>query len=171
MIRDVLEKDTERLVEIYSYYVKETAVSFEYDVPSIDEFTNRIKTVTKKYPYLVYEDNGKIYGYAYATAYSGREAYNWTVTTSIYLDKDWRRKGIGTALYVELEKKLSEQGIVNTLAGVAYVDKEDEFLTHDSFEFHKNRGYEQVAHMPRVGKKFDRWYDLLWMQKVINLNS
>jgi len=56
MIRDVLEKDTERLVEIYSYYVKETAVSFEYDVPSIDEFINRIKTVTKKYPYLVYEE-------------------------------------------------------------------------------------------------------------------
>lgn len=171
MIRDVLEKDTEKLVEIYSYYVKETAVSFEYDVPSVEEFTYRIKTITKKYPYLVYEDNGKILGYAYASAYSGREAYNWTVTTSIYLDKDCRRKGIGTALYAELEKKLSELGIVNTLAGVAYLDEEDEFLTHDSFEFHKKRGYEQVAHMPRIGKKFDRWYDLLWMQKVINSNS
>lgn len=168
MIRDVNEKDADRLVEIYSYYVKETAVSFEYRVPSVEEFINRINKISKKYPYLVYEEDGKILGYVYASAYSGREAYNWTVTTSIYLDKDCRRKGVGTALYEELEMRLSKQGIVNTLAGVAYADEEDEFLTHDSVEFHKARGYVEVAHMIKVGKKFDRWYDLLWMQKVIN---
>lgn len=169
MIRDAFEKDAERLVEIYSYYVKETAVSFEYGVPSVEEFICRIKSVKMKYPFLVYEADGKILGYAYASAYSGREAYNWTATTSIYLDKECRRRGIGTALYKELEARLSKQGIVNALAGVAFMDIEDEFLTHDSFEFHKNRGYTEVAHMPKIGKKFDRWYDLLWMQKVINI--
>jgi len=167
MIREVLENDAERLVEIYSHYVKETAVTFEYSVPSVEEFIDRIRAITKKYPYLVYEADGKILGYVYANAYNVRAAYNWTVTTSIYLDKDCRRQGIGRALYEELEKKLSHQGIVNLLASVAYVDVEDEFLTHDSVGFHKNRGYTQVAHMTKVGKKFDRWYDILWMQKVL----
>lgn len=171
MIREALEKDADRLVEIYSYYVKDTAVSFEYEVPSVEEFANRIRSIKEKYPYLVYETNGRIMGYAYASAYSVREAYNWTVATSIYLDKDCRRNGIGTALYEELEAKLAEQGIVNALAGVAYTDMEDEYLTHDSYEFHKKRGYIKVAHMPRIGKKFDRWYDLLWMQKNIDLSG
>ncbi len=165
MIRTVTEDDAERLAEIYSYYVEETAVSFEYEVPSAEEFKNRIKTYTLKYPYLVYERDGKILGYAYANAYSTREAYNWTATTSVYLDKDYRRQGIGRALYNELEARLFDRGIVNILAGVAYADTEDEFLTHDSYHFHKKMGYKEVAHMIKIGKKFDRWYDLLWMQK------
>lgn len=167
MIRDVSDKDAKRLVEIYSYYVEETAVSFEYKVPSVDEFIKRINSISQKYPYLVYEVDGKIMGYAYANVYSTREAYDWTVTSSIYIDKKCRRQGIGAALYEELERRLSKQGIVNVLAGVAYIDIEDEFLTHDSFEFHKKRGYTKVAHMKKIGKKFDRWYDLLWMHKVI----
>ena len=108
-----------------------------------------------------------IVGYTYAGSYSTREAYSWTVTTSIYVDKDCRRQGIGSLLYAELEKRLKEQGIVNLLAGIAYCDKEDEYLTHDSCKFHKREGYCEVAHMDSVGKKFDRWYDLLWMQKKI----
>ncbi len=166
MIRTVNENDAERLVEIYSYYVKETAVSFEYKVPSVEEFKNRIRTIASKYPYLVYEIDGEVLGYAYASAYSVREAYNWTATTSIYINKSNRRQGIGTALYKELEARLFNQGIVNILAGVAYIDTEDEFLTHDSYEFHKKMKYKEVAHMIKIGKKFDRWYDLLWMQKV-----
>jgi len=168
MIRTVSENDAERLVEIYSYYVKETAVSFEYEAPTVEEFKNRIKTITLKYPYLVYEEDGQILGYAYASAYSVRDAYNWTATTSIYLDKDYRRQGIGRALYNELEARLFNQGIENILAGAAYIDTEDEFLTHGSYNFHKKMGYKEVAHMFKIGKKFDRWYDLLWMQKSMD---
>ena len=168
MIRTVSENDAERLVEIYSYYVKETAVSFEYEAPTVEEFKNRIKTITLKYPYLVYEEDGEILGYAYASAYSVREAYNWTATTSIYLDKSNRRQGIGRALYNELEARLFNQGIVNVLAGVAFIDAEDEYLTHDSYEFHVKMGYKEVARMVKIGKKFDRWYDLSWMQKSKN---
>ena len=109
----------------------------------------------------------RIVGYAYAGPYSSREAYNWTATTSIYVDKDYRRQGIGSLLYKELEKRLKEQGIVNLLAGVAYSDEEDEYLTHDSYKFHIRSGYTKVAHMKTIGKKFDRWYDLLWMQKKL----
>ena len=73
--------------------------------------------------------------------------------------------GAGSALYEALEEKLKEQGIVNLLAGIAYVEQEDEYLTNDSCRFHSHMGYTKVAHMPAVGKKFERWYDLVWMQK------
>lgn len=106
-------------------------------------------------------------GYAYAGAYSSRKAYDWTATTSIYIDKECRRQGIGSLLYDELEKRLKDWGIVNLLAGVASCEEEDEYLSNDSSRFHISKGYVQVAHMKAVGKKFDRWYDLLWFQKRI----
>lgn len=166
-IRDVKIDDAERLVEIYSHYVLNTAVSFEYDVPTIDEFKERINNTTKKYPYLVCEKDGKIIGYVYASAYSSRKSYSWTVDTSIYVDKDYRRQGVGSLLYKELEKRLKAMGIVNLLAGVAFIEKEDEYLTQDSPKFHLNQGYSEVAHMHGIGKKFERWYDLKWFQKKI----
>ena len=167
IVRSVYESDVERLVEIYSYYVENTAVSFEYNRPSVEEFKERIESIKKKYPYLVCEFESNVVGYAYANTYSTREAYNWTVTSSIYIDKDYRRRGIGRVLYANLEKELMKQGIVNILAGVAYTANEDIYLTHDSFKFHIKEGYSKVAHMSNIGKKFERWYDLLWMQKVI----
>ena len=166
-IRDVRLEDAKRLVEIYSYYVLNTAVSFEYEVPTVAEFENRIRNITQKYPYLVCESNEKIIGYVYASAYSSREAYDWTIDTSIYVDKDCRRSGVGSLLYKELEIQLKKIGIVNLLAGVAFCENEDEYLTHDSPNFHLSQGYVEVAHMKGVGKKFNRWYDLKWYQKKI----
>ena len=167
VIRDAMEEDAERLVEIYSHYVSNTAVSFEYVVPLLSEFRERIRKIKSKYPYLVCLKDGKIVGYVYAGAYSSREAYDWTVTTSIYLDKEYRRQGIGSLLYKELENRLRDMGIINILAGAAYIEKEDEYLTNDSLKFHLKEGYVKVAHMKAVGKKFDRWYDLIWMQKKL----
>ena len=166
-IRNAKLEDAQRLVEIYSYYVLNTAVSFEYEVPTVAEFQERMKKVMEKYPYLVAEEDGQIVGYAYSSPYSCREAYAWSVANSIYLDKDYRRQGIGSLLYQELEKRLKEQGIVNLLAGSAFTEEEDEYLTHGSYNFHTRMGYEKVAHMKDIGKKFDRWYDLLWLQKKI----
>lgn len=166
-IREVRLEDAAKLVEIYTYYVQNTAVSFEYAVPTVEEFKDRISHIIEKYPYLVCEVNNRIVGYAYASAYSVRDAYAWTVATSIYLDKNYRRQGIGSVLYEELENRLREQGIVNMLAGVAYCEKEDEYLSHDSFKFHSKMGYSKVAHFEAIGKKFDIWYDLLWMQKKL----
>lgn len=166
-IRDAQLEDAERLLEIYSPYILDTAVSFEYKVPSLDEFKERIRNITKKYPYLVCEKDGKIIGYVYASEYSTREAYDWTVATSIYIDKESRRQGAGALLYKELENRLKKIGVVNLLAGVAFCENEDEYLTHDSPKFHLKQGYVEVACMKGVGKKFDRWYDLKWYQKKI----
>ena len=166
-IRNVQISDAARLAEIYSYYVSDTAVSFEYDVPSAEEFEHRIKKISDKYPYIVCETGGKVVGYAYAGRYSPRQAYDWTVTSSVYVDKDYRRQGIGSLMYKVLEDRLRERGIVNVLAGVAFCEPEDEYLTNDSKEFHIRQGYSLVAHMKEVGRKFDRWYDLLWLQKKL----
>lgn len=166
-IREATLEDAERLVEIYSHYVLNTAVSFEYEVPTVTEFRERMRNIMKKYPYLVAVKDDLVVGYVYSGAYSTREAYSWTAANSIYVDKDYRRQGIGSLLYGELEKRLKEQGIVNLLAGSAFCDVEDEYLTHASYEFHKHMGYEKVAQLKAIGKKFDRWYDLLWMQKKI----
>ncbi len=167
IIREAKVSDAERLVEIYAPYVKDTAVSFEYKVPSVEEFENRIRYITEKYPYIVCLKDNKIVGYAYASAYSTREAYDWTATSSIYVDKEFRRQGVGALLYKELEERLQKQGVVNLLAGVAYIETEDEYLTKDSYHFHTKMGYEKVAHMKAVGKKFDHWYDLIWLQKKL----
>jgi len=166
-IRDADINDAERLVEIYAPYITETAVSFEYDVPTVDEFKERIKNIKEKYPYLVCEKDGNIVGYVYASAYSKREAYDWTVGTSIYVDKNFRRMGIGSLLYSHLEEELKKIGIENLLAGVAYCEREDPYLTKDSYKFHLREGYVMAGHLKDVGKKFDRYYDLLWMQKKI----
>lgn len=166
-IREATTEDAARLVEIYSYYVLNTAVSFEYEAPSVEEFTERMRNVMKKYPYLVAVNDDYIVGYVYAGTYSARDAYSWTVANSIYVDKDYRRQGIGALLYGELEKRLKDLGIVNMLAGSAFCGTEDEYLSHDSYEFHKHMGYEKVAQLKGIGKKFDRWYDLLWMQKKL----
>ncbi len=165
VIRDANRKDAERLLEIYSYYVLNTAVSCEYEVPPLAEFRDRISNTLEKYPYLVCTKDDRIGGYTYAGAYSSRAAYDWTAATSIYVDKDFRRQGIGSLLYKELERKLKELGIVNVLAGTAYIENEDEYLTQDSYRFHLSEGYTKVAHMKGIGKKFGRWYDLLWLQK------
>lgn len=167
IVREARTEDAERLVEIYSWYVLNTAVSFEYAVPSVSEFRERIRKTKEKYPYLVCLKQDRIIGYAYAGAYSPREAYNWTAALSVYLDRDCRRQGAGSLLYKALEERLHRQGIVNLLAGVAYCEEEDEYLSHDSYVFHRKMGYEQVARMKTIGKKFNRWYDLLWLQKKI----
>lgn len=167
LIREVCDTDVERLVEIYDHYVVNTAVTFEYYTPTVEEFRKRISVIGQKYPYLVCEMDGRIIGYAYASEYSSREAFNWSVYTSIYLDKNYRRLGAGTALYECLEEELKDRGIVNAIAAVAYIEEEDEYLTNDSVAFHERKGYVTAAHMKNMGKKFDRWYDLLLMQKVL----
>ena len=144
-----------------------TAVSFEYKVPTVEEFKERIRKVKAKFPYLVCEKDGVIVGYVYASAYSEREAYSWTVSTSIYVDKDFRRQGIGSFLYENLEERLKQLGIKNILAGAAFTETEDEYLTQHSPKFQEKMGYVRVAQFKEIGKKFDRWYDLVWQQKKL----
>ena len=166
-VRIAGQADAEALLEIYAPYVDHTAITFEYEVPSLKEFEDRIQEIMQKYPYLVAEKEGEICGYAYASAFKGRAAYAWAVETSIYIKGEQRGFGIGRRLYEVLEQCLFEQGILNVNACIAYHEVEDSYLTKDSVKFHEKMGYEQVAHFHECGYKYDRWYDILWMEKHI----
>ena len=138
MIRTVRLEDAPRLLEIYGYYVKYTAISFEYEVPSVEEFRERIERTLARYPYLVLEEDGCVLGYTYAGPFKARAAYDWSCELSIYLDKDCQGKGYGRKLYEALEKELKNQGIQNLYACIAFPDAEDEYLTTNSAEFHEH---------------------------------
>lgn len=107
-VRDAKIEDAARILEIYAYYVEYTVISFEWDVPSLEEFENRMRDIMKKYPYLVIKQDGKIEGYAYAHAFVGRAAYDWSSELTIYLDPNARKGGLGRRLYEELADRLKK---------------------------------------------------------------
>ena len=166
-IRCASPDDTKLLLEIYAYYVTNTAVSFEYDVPSEADFCNRIQNTLQKYPYLVLEEDGIIQGYAYASVFKSREAYSRSCEVSIYVDHDAKRRGYGSKLYEALEDRLKKQGIVNMYACIAHPVVEDEYLTRDSENFHRQLGFSTVGEFHQCAYKFGRWYNMIWMEKFI----
>ena len=152
-IRNATLADAERIVEIYSYYIKNTAITFEYAVPTVEEFQDRMKGIMKRY--------------AYAREYIGRSACDWSCEVSIYLAHDVRKSGFGRMLYEALEVALKDMGMVNVYASIAYLEKEDEYLTKNSLQFHEHLGYRKIGEFYNCGYKFGRWYSLVWVGKVI----
>lgn len=166
-IRPAIQQDAEALLQIYAPYVEKTAITFEYDVPTVEEFAGRIGKVLQKYPYLVAEISGEPVGYAYAGSFKERAAYDWAVETTVYVREDMKKHGIGRALYTALEKALAAQGILNMNACIAFPENEDEYLTRDSVKFHERMGFNEVGRFHKCGCKFGRWYDMVWMEKLI----
>ena len=170
-IRIAKIEDADKLLKIYSYYVTNTAISFEWNVPSLQDFSERIENTLKKYPYIVAEINQnnqkKIIGYAYAGAFKTRAAYDWSVETSIYVDKDFRHCGVGKLLLERLEQLLQKQNFLNVNACIAFTEKESEYLTNGSYKFHQKMGYTLVGTFHKCGYKFDQWFDMIWMEKII----
>ena len=166
-IRKADMKDATALLEIYKPYVQNTAITFEYDVPSVQEFEERIARITKKYPYLVAETDEGIVGYAYASTFKDRAAYDWCVETSIYLRAEARGKGTGKKLYEALEAELKKMHVLNANACITYADFEDEYHTNASMYFHEKLGYQFVGRFHQCGYKFGKWYDMIWMEKML----
>ena len=166
-IRTAALDDAEEILKIYAYYVEHTAITFEYEVPTLDEFRERIAKTLKKYPYLVIMVEDKIMGYAYAGAFVGRAAYDWSVELTIYLAHDARKSGLGRKLYEALEQELAKMGILNLYACIGYPEEEDEYLTKNSAEFHAHLGFKKVGEFYKCGYKFGRWYHMIWMEKLI----
>ncbi|EHJ57237.1 hypothetical protein HMPREF9318_01349 [Streptococcus urinalis FB127-CNA-2] len=167
LVRFASLKDAQSLLSIYKPYVEKTAITFEYEVPSLEEFENRISQIQSFYPYLVAEENGRIIGYAYASPFKDRAAYDWSVEVSVYLDHQSRGQGVGTILYEKLEIILEEMGILNTNACIAYAYDDTPYLTNASQAFHKKLGYQIVGHFHQSGYKFQHWFDMIWMEKLI----
>ena len=115
--------------EIYGYYVEHTVITFEYETPSVEEFQERMRHIMERYPYLVIKVDGKVEGYAYAGAFVGRAAYDWSCELTIYLDHNREKCGLGRKLYEALEASLKKMGILNLYACIGYPQVEDEYLT------------------------------------------
>ena len=153
--------DAAALLAIYAPYVENTAITFEYDVPTVEDFANRIEKTLKKYPYLVAEEDGVVLGYAYTSTYYARAAYDWAVELSVYVSQDARGKGVGSKLYDELEGLLDQMGYMHFLACISLPNEA-------SLALHRKRGYKQVAHFPKIGYKFENWHDIVWLQRSLD---
>ena len=171
-IRPATPDDAEALLSIYAPYVEQTAITFEYEVPSVEEFRDRIVHTLKLYPYLVAQRetstnsnaSTEIVGYAYAGPLHARAAYAWSVETSIYISQDVRSSGVGSLLYQKLEEYLTAQHICNVCACITYPNP-------PSIAFHEKHGYKTVAHFHASGFKQGEWHDMIWMEKTLCLHT
>ncbi|MDY4001203.1 N-acetyltransferase family protein [Streptococcus orisratti] len=166
-IREVALEDAADLLQIYAYYVEKTAITFEYEIPSLEEFQGRIQKISAFYPYLVAEDEGTILGYAYASSFHPRAAYAWSAEATVYLSNTARGAGIGRLLYEQLENRLKKMGVLNLNACIATTDHEDPYLTNGSQKFHEALGFRLVGKFHQSGYKFQTWYDMIWMEKML----
>lgn len=166
-IMPVKIEDAEELLSIYAPYVRDTAISFEYEVPSLSDFQDRIRSISSILPYIKAVRDGEILGYAYAGKFKNRKAYDWSVEVTVYVRKDLRRSGVGKLLYHALEDSLKRIGVLNMNACIALPKEEDEHLHNDSYYFHKKMGFQPVGTFHNCGYKFHTWYDMIWMEKFI----
>ena len=166
-LRVAVPEDAAELVEIYAPYVLNTAITFEYTVPTEAEFKERIENTLTRYPYFVASDaQGRAAGYAYASSFKERAAYAHAAELSVYVREDLRHQGVGRLLYSALEESLTLMGLVSAEACIACpAVPADPYLDDNSVRFHEHLGYVRVAHFKSCGYKFGRWYDMVWMEK------
>lgn len=156
-IRPVKLEDAQGIAAVYNYYIQNTHHTFEIEPRGVDEMRKRIGEIIEDYPYLVAEEDGEILGYAYATRFRLRDAYEYSVEVSIYVRSAAKQKGIGTQLYTKLFDELAETNVHVIVAGIS--------LPNDaSIRFHEKLGFRKVAHFREIGYKLGRWIDVGYWQ-------
>lgn len=152
-LRSATPEDADGIQAVYAPIVRDTTISFEYEVPTVDEMRRRIVERVAKFPWIVAEKDGEILGYATAGTFRSRTAYDWSAESSIYLSPRGMGQGIARRLYAALHEILRLQGVRVVIAGIA--------LPNDrSVRFHESFGYRPIAIMERIGFKFGTWCDL-----------
>lgn len=147
--------DAGHMLEVYAPYIRGTAITFENEVPSVEEFARRVAEVLERFPWLACEEDGRVIGYAYARPHRARHAYQWSAETSIYVAEGRRRGGMGSALYGALLGILRVQGLFNAYAGITLPNEE-------STGFHERFGFRRVGTYRSVGYKQRAWRDVSW---------
>lgn len=153
--------DTRQIREIYAPSILGAATSFETEVPSAEEMQSRIETILKKYPWIVCAVDEKIAGYVYASKHRDREAYQWSCECSIYMNNDFKGKGIGKELYQLLFQILKLQGFRNVYAGISLPNEA-------SVHIHEKCGFKHFATYENIGYKFGNWHTVGWWKLQIN---
>lgn len=154
MIRQAGGSDAETLLQIYAQYI-DTPVTFEYTLPTVPQFQGRINRIASEYPYLIWQEEGQVLGYAYAHRHQERAAYQWNAETSVYLDRAHCGRGIGTRLYAALLELLKMQGVRTAYACVTLPNAASEHL-------HRSFGFADLGVQPQAGYKCGRWHDVIW---------
>lgn len=163
-IRMAEEQDAEKLLQIYAPYILNTAVSFEYEVPTVEEFRKRIHNIKIDYPYIVCEEGSEIIGYAYAHKMYERAAYQWNAELSIYMKENYTGHGIGTSMYSVLLQILKLQNVQNVFGCVTTPNEKSERL-------HKKMGFITSGVFHKTGFKLGEWHDITWFEKTIGERS
>ncbi|MEP6786861.1 MAG: arsinothricin resistance N-acetyltransferase ArsN1 family B [Acidobacteriota bacterium] len=160
-IRSPIGDDAPAVVSIYNHYIANSHATFEVEPIDANEMVYRIGEIqANDYPFLVYEDEGEVVGFAYANRYKARPAYRHSVEVSVYIRDDTAGKGIGTLLYEQLFSELKNGDLHAMIAGIS--------LPNDaSVKLHEKFGFEKVAHFREVGRKFDRWIDVGYWQRLL----
>lgn len=159
-IRMATAADIGQILAIYAPYVQNTAISFEYTVPTMEEFSARFSAITAQFPWLVWEEEGRVLGYAYGSAPFERAAYRWCAEASIYLHPSVQGRGVGKALYAALEEILRLQGYCKVYVLVTTANCA-------SIAFHEAVGYQFTAKMPACGYKLGAWHGIVWLEKTL----
>ncbi|OEK08878.1 phosphinothricin acetyltransferase [Flavivirga aquatica] len=160
MIRSVSIGDTQALLDIYNYYVLNTVVTFDVEPLTLEMFQDKLKRISFEYPFIVYEENNEIFGFAYGSRFRPKPAYNHTVESTVYVKHMAHGKQIGTKLYTELIRQLKKTD-VNTILGVLTIPNDISVRLHEKF------GFVQVAELKEVGLKFGAWQDIgIWQLKL-----
>ena len=172
MIRMATPEDARACLGIYAPFVRTTAVTSELAPPTLDQFAQRIQGVIERHPYLVAQLDGQVVGYAYARPFKGRAGYDCSVEVSVYVDPTAHKRGVGRALYRELESRLATQGVTNLYAYVACPQAADDpYLSDASMCFHRRMGYAQVGYLTGCFRKFGRSYDVALMEKLLGARA
>ncbi|WP_339895050.1 N-acetyltransferase family protein [uncultured Algibacter sp.] len=159
MIRPVHINDTQELLEMYNYYVINTTVNFDIEPLSLKTFSDKLNLITADYPFIVYEEDNEILGYAYGSRFRPRAAYNYVAESTVYVKHTSHGKQIGSKLYAELIRLLKETNL-HTVLGVLTIPNEASIKLHEKF------GFEQVANLKEVGFKFGEWQNIgIWQLK------
>ena len=160
MLRLATPEDAAAIAAIYAPYVRETAISFEVEPPGVEEMRRRLTSGVARFPWLVAVDSSdRVAGFAFGGEHRSRAAYGWSVDVTIYLDRTAHRRGLGRRLYGALFEILRAQGFVTAFAGIALPNPA-------SVALHERCGFEHLGTMREVGRKFDRWVDTTWWQRV-----
>ena len=159
-IRFATQADVPAILAIYAPYITDSVISFEYEVPTLTEFSERVRVIQTQFPYLVAELDGRILGYAYASKHRDRTAYQWSVETSVYVHPDGHRQGIARQLYTILLTYLRQQGYVNAFAGITSPNLSSE-------AFHRSMGFDYLGTYSNIGYKMGAWHSVAWFQLVL----
>lgn len=162
LVRDAsAPSDAAACATIYTPYVRDTAITFEWDPPSVEEMAARIAAARDTHAWLVAEEDGQVFGYAYGGPFKTRAAYRWSCEVSVYIERGRHRTGAGRALYEELFTRLSARGYSTACAGMTLPNEASEGL-------HKAMGFEPVGTYRRIGWKHNTWHDVAWSQRLLN---